>query len=125
VLKELELSEEQFVDLCILCGCDYTPKIGGVGPVRALGLIRKHGCMERVLEALQGGNYQVPEDFPYQEARRLFKGAGGRAGQGLPPLLAAGRLPFAPTLARACERMQAAVRPTHPHARTCFACCRA
>lgn len=80
MLKELDLSEEQFIDLCILCGCDYTPKIGGVGPVRALSLIRKHGSLERVVEALQGGNYQVPGEFPYQEARRLFKGASGRGG---------------------------------------------
>lgn len=36
VLEELALAPEQFVDLCILCGCDYTDKIPGIGPVRAL-----------------------------------------------------------------------------------------
>lgn len=35
-VEELNLTREQFVDLCILCGCDYTGKIGGIGPVRAL-----------------------------------------------------------------------------------------
>lgn len=36
VVSDLNLSKEQFVDLCILCGCDYTDKIGGIGPYRAL-----------------------------------------------------------------------------------------
>lgn len=73
-LQELGLTADQFIDLCILCGCDYAPKISGIGPGRALQLINKHGSMEKVLEELgKGGKYQVPEDFPYQEARRLFK----------------------------------------------------
>lgn len=34
-----------------------------------------HPTSPQVLEELgKGGKYQVPDDFPYQEARRLFKG---------------------------------------------------
>ena len=29
LLGELEISMEQFIDLCILCGCDYTDSIKG------------------------------------------------------------------------------------------------
>jgi flap endonuclease-1 len=29
LLAELRMSRDQFVDLCILCGCDYCPKIAG------------------------------------------------------------------------------------------------
>lgn len=47
-LKELGLTADQFIDLCILCGCDYAPKISGIGPGRALQLITKHGSMEKV-----------------------------------------------------------------------------
>lgn len=42
--------------------------------VRALSLIKKHGSIEGVLAALDSKKYQIPEPFPYQEARRLFKG---------------------------------------------------
>jgi XPG I-region. len=35
-LKELDLTYEQFVDLCILCGCDYMETIDGK--------IWKNGC---------------------------------------------------------------------------------
>jgi len=40
VLNALSLTYEQFIDFCILCGCDYTSKIAGIGPVKALKLIQ-------------------------------------------------------------------------------------
>ena len=36
VLEGMELSMDQFVDLCILLGCDYCEKIRGMGPKSAL-----------------------------------------------------------------------------------------
>jgi len=64
VLSDLELSYTQFIDLCILCGCDYTSTIPKVGPVNALKMIKKHITID---------NFEnVPEEFDYQTARRLF-----------------------------------------------------
>ncbi|CAN0475580.1 unnamed protein product [Discosporangium mesarthrocarpum] len=40
-MQGLDLSYEKFVDLCILCGCDYTGSIKGIGPKKALNLIRQ------------------------------------------------------------------------------------
>lgn len=40
-VQGLELSHEKFVDLCVLCGCDYTGSIKGIGPKKALALIRQ------------------------------------------------------------------------------------
>lgn len=65
VLEGMELTMDQFVDLCILCGCDYTTKIKGVGPVNALKLIKKHGLIENFPA--------IPPDFNYLLARKLFK----------------------------------------------------
>ncbi|KAG0448924.1 hypothetical protein HPP92_027569, partial [Vanilla planifolia] len=73
VLQELNLTMDQFIDLCILCGCDYCDSIKGIGGQTALKLIRQHGSIENVLENLSKDRYYVPEDWPYQEARRLFK----------------------------------------------------
>ena len=47
MLEELQLTRDQFIDLCILCGCDYTDKIPGIGPVRALQ-VRAAGPVARV-----------------------------------------------------------------------------
>lgn len=32
-MKEIEMTHEQFVDLCILCGCDYTETVDGKCPL--------------------------------------------------------------------------------------------
>jgi flap endonuclease-1 len=66
---------EQFVDLCILLGCDYLDPIPKVGPHTALKLIRDHGTLERVVEWMQKDEkkrYIIPDDWPFADARELF-----------------------------------------------------
>ena len=65
-------AQAQFIDLCILMGCDYADTIKGIGPKTALTLIREHGSMEGVLAALAKKKTPLPEAFPYEEARHLF-----------------------------------------------------
>jgi len=57
VLEGLEVTMEQFVDICILCGCDYCGTIRGIGPKKSLDLIKKHGSIEKVIEALDTTKY--------------------------------------------------------------------
>lgn len=72
-LHDLDISMEQFIDVCILCGCDYVDSIKGIGHVTALKLIREHGSMEGVIAALEKKKTPLPEPFPFEEARRLFR----------------------------------------------------
>ncbi|KIW05534.1 flap endonuclease 1 [Verruconis gallopava] len=73
VLQGLEMNLEQFIDLCILLGCDYVDPIKGIGPSTALKLIREHKNLEGVVKHFKSGNkYTVPEDWPYKDARLLF-----------------------------------------------------
>ncbi|MEW5307570.1 MAG: hypothetical protein WDW36_009958 [Sanguina aurantia] len=72
-LAGLKITDDQFIDMCILCGCDYVNNIRGVGPVKALTLIQKHGDIEGVLEHLDLTKYPLPEPFPFKEAREFFK----------------------------------------------------
>lgn len=72
VLEELQLTMAQFIDMCILCGCDYVDSIKGVGPQTALKLIREHGDMEHVIAHLTAKGTVMPEPFPFEEARGLF-----------------------------------------------------
>lgn len=58
--------------MCILLGCDYCNSIKGVGPKRAIELMRQYRSLENIIENLDTKKYQVPEDWPYKEARRLF-----------------------------------------------------
>lgn len=73
ILEELELTWDQFIDVCILCGCDYCDSIKGIGPVKALQLIKKHHSIEGVLKDLDKEKYPVPDDWPFDAARELFR----------------------------------------------------
>lgn len=53
-------------------GCDYCNSIKGVGPKRAIELIRQYKTLENIIENLDTKKYQVPENWPFKEARRLF-----------------------------------------------------
>ncbi|KAF9266670.1 PIN domain-like protein [Marasmius fiardii PR-910] len=52
-LEGLNMNMSQFIDLCILLGCDYLEPIKGVGPKSALKLIREHGGLEGVVKHLR------------------------------------------------------------------------
>ncbi|PWN31697.1 putative DNA repair endonuclease rad2 [Meira miltonrushii] len=74
-LKGMEMEMDQFIDLCILLGCDYMDPIKGMGPKTALKLIREHKTIEGVLEHIKdsGKKMVVPEVWPYEEAREIFR----------------------------------------------------
>ena len=82
VREGLELTEAQFLDLCILCGTDFSGTISNIGSQRALRLIREYGTIERILVALKDravpwlskhGRFQPHATFQYEEARALFQ----------------------------------------------------
>lgn len=58
VLKEVQLTREQLVDAGILVGTDYDPGVKGVGPKRAVKLMREKEDLLDVLVALEA---DVPE----------------------------------------------------------------
>lgn len=69
VLKSLELSRDQLIDLGILVGTDYNPNgVKGVGPKTALKLIRKHGSLQEALPHIKNA------EFPHtiEEIKDLF-----------------------------------------------------
>jgi flap endonuclease-1 len=50
VLDEMGMTQTEFIDLCILCGCDYTNTIRGIGPFRAYELIKKHKSIAEAIK---------------------------------------------------------------------------
>lgn len=67
VLSVLGVSREQLVDMAVLMGTDFNEGIRGIGPKKALALIKKSADLEHVVTE---GKVQVPEEF--QEIRDLF-----------------------------------------------------
>jgi flap endonuclease-1 len=52
-LEGLGLSMDQFVDVCILSGCDYCDTIKGVASVTALKLVKEHGSLAAVVAVMK------------------------------------------------------------------------
>lgn len=73
ILEQMELTYDEFIDMCILLGCDYCGSIKGVGPKRAIELIQKHKNIETILKNIDHKKFPPPEDWLFDEARKLFK----------------------------------------------------
>ena len=81
LLEGFGMNMDEFIDLCIMCGCDYTHSIGGIGPVKAFKLIEDNRNIEAVLEKIKESNedpkkkqkYIIPDNFLFEESRALFK----------------------------------------------------
>ena len=67
VLSELHISREQLVDMSILIGTDFNDGVRGIGPKKALDLVRELGSLERISAR---GKVRVPEEF--EEVRKIF-----------------------------------------------------
>lgn len=73
MLNDLGLSQDEFIDMCILLGCDYCESIRGIGPKRAVDLIKQHRTIEGILKHIDTKKYPIPESWPYEQARSLFQ----------------------------------------------------
>ena len=85
-LEGLGMDMAQFIDLCILLGCDYLDPIKGIGPKTALKLIREHKTLEKVVEHFKEEakkSVQIPEHWPFQEARKIFENPDVQKGKDL------------------------------------------
>ena len=67
VLEILSITREQLVDLSILVGTDFNEGVHGIGPKKALKLIREHSSLERISE-----RSAVPVPSEFEEVRRIF-----------------------------------------------------
>lgn len=72
-LDGLGMDMDQFIDMCILLGCDYCDPIRGIGPKKAHDLVLEHKNIETILDNLKGSKYEIPENWPYKDARELFR----------------------------------------------------
>ncbi|KAL1311034.1 hypothetical protein AAFC00_001250 [Neodothiora populina] len=73
VLEGFGMEMPQFIDLCILLGCDYVDPVKGIGPKVAFNLIKEHKTLDKVVEHIKTTNkFTLPDDWPFEDARMLF-----------------------------------------------------
>jgi len=67
VMKQLALSERQFVDFCIMCGSDYNDNVPGAGPVKSYNLLQEFGTLDEV-----PSERYAKESLNYTRIREIF-----------------------------------------------------
>lgn len=69
-LESLSLTYEEFVEVCILTGTDYTKEtLAGMGPVTSYNSIKKYGSIDKVIVAKK---YKESVDFDYRSAKEYI-----------------------------------------------------
>ena len=48
ILESLEMTESEFLDLCIMCGCDYNKNIPKIGPQNAYKYLQKYKSIDEI-----------------------------------------------------------------------------
>ncbi|MCX6802516.1 MAG: flap endonuclease-1 [Candidatus Diapherotrites archaeon] len=66
-LKALGLDREKLVWIAMLIGTDFNEKIPGIGPKKALDLVKKHSSFEDILKEAK-----AEPEFDYREISELF-----------------------------------------------------
>ena len=53
ILTSLDLTKEQFLDLCIMCGCDYNKNVPRIGAEKAYKYLKDYGSIDGIAEKLK------------------------------------------------------------------------
>ncbi len=70
ILSDFKMNYEQFVEMCILCGCDYCGTIPKIGSIRAYQSIISHKTAEKFMSE----NKNTPPNYldKFNKAKSLF-----------------------------------------------------
>lgn len=68
------MNRSEFIDLCILLGCDYVDRVNKVGPIKALELINKYKTIDNALANYLKDKVENPEEYMVKvnQARHIF-----------------------------------------------------
>ncbi len=71
IISGFNLTHDQFVEFCILCGCDYCSSVPKLGNVSALKLIKQYGTVE---EIIKNTKYDFPENYLdlFKQSKEIF-----------------------------------------------------
>lgn len=70
MLSRLEMTEDQFLDFCIMCGTDYNSNLPKIGPEKSYRLLKKFGSIEQI--KIHNPTLEM-NNFPYIRVREIFK----------------------------------------------------
>ena len=71
MIEDFNITEDQFIEFCILCGCDYCDSVPKIGNITALKLFKKYGSIE---EIINNTKYAFPENYLdlFHQSKNIF-----------------------------------------------------
>ena len=72
ILNKLNINYEEFIELCILFGCDYSIHLNDIGVSKMYETFIKYRCIEKTIDKLRLDGYHIPNNFEYKEAKKYF-----------------------------------------------------
>lgn len=70
ILTELNMNMDEFIDMCILLGCDYCEGVKGIGPMKGYNLIKKYKNIDEIMK--NEPKIVFPDNWNYEDARKIF-----------------------------------------------------
>jgi len=72
IINSLNLTHEKFIELCVLCGCDYCENIPKIGNVKALKIIKEYENIDDFIN--KNKTYNIPENYleKYNKSIEIF-----------------------------------------------------
>lgn len=72
ILSHFNFNQEEFIEFCILLGCDYCPGLSEIKPNIIYDYFSKNKSIESTLKAMKNDNMNVPDEINYQETKSYF-----------------------------------------------------
>ena len=72
LLNHLNLNQDEFIDFCILLGCDYCQGISEYKPNIIFKYFSKYKNIEKTLQLMKNDNMNVPNEIYYKDTKEYF-----------------------------------------------------
>ena len=72
LLNHLNLNQDEFIDFCILLGCDYCNGISEYKPNIIFEYFSKYKNIEKTLQLMKNDNMNVPNEIYYKDTKEYF-----------------------------------------------------
>ena len=72
LLNHLNLNQEEFIEFCILLGCDYCQGLSEFKPNVIYEYFSKNRSIEQTLQAMRNDNMSVPDEILYKDTKKYF-----------------------------------------------------
>jgi len=73
ILEKIKLTHDEFIEFCILLGCDYCPGLSDFKPNIIYDYYLKNKSIEKTLEAMKNDNLNVPSEINYEDTKKYFQ----------------------------------------------------